>query len=130
MTVQRADLENKLRQIETIVTDTKEQARTTGAAIAVGVVLFIVLAFIFGRQAWLQGHGRGPSRGDPAPMIRWLARLFGLGRDRCRTTGRSSSSPGCGPGTRPPRHWGPRSWSCRGCATTVRPQGSSSTPPT
>jgi hypothetical protein len=55
MTVQRADLENKLRQIETIVTDTKEQARTTGAAIAVGVVLFIVLAFIFGRRRGSKG---------------------------------------------------------------------------
>ncbi|MET0830937.1 MAG: hypothetical protein ABWY62_01050 [Acidimicrobiia bacterium] len=57
MTVQRADLENKLRQIETIVTDTKEQARTTGAAIAVGVVLFIVLAFIFGRKRGSKGTG-------------------------------------------------------------------------
>ena len=57
MTVQRADLENKLRQIETIVTYTKEQARTTGAAIAVGVVLFIVLAFIFGRRRGSKGTG-------------------------------------------------------------------------
>lgn len=50
MTVRRADLENKLRQIENVVIDTKEQARSTGAAIAVAVVLVVVLAFVFGRR--------------------------------------------------------------------------------
>jgi hypothetical protein len=57
MAVQRTDLENKLRQIETIVTDTKEQARTTGTAIAVGVVLIIILAFVFGRRRGSKGVG-------------------------------------------------------------------------
>ncbi|MBA2336194.1 MAG: hypothetical protein H0V96_00260 [Acidimicrobiia bacterium] len=57
MAVQRSDLESKLRQIETIVNDTKERAKTTGTAIAVAVVVIIVLAFVFGRRRGTKAGG-------------------------------------------------------------------------
>lgn len=57
MAVERADLENKLRQIESIVDESKEQAQTTGTAIAVGVVVIILLAFFFGRKRGQKAGG-------------------------------------------------------------------------
>ncbi|MDQ3782239.1 MAG: hypothetical protein M3349_04785 [Actinomycetota bacterium] len=57
MAVQRSDLESKLRQIETIVNDTKEQAKTTGTVIAIAVVVVIVLAFVFGRRKGTKAGG-------------------------------------------------------------------------
>lgn len=59
MAVQRSDLESKLRQIETIVNDTKEQAKTTGTVIAVAVMVVILLAFVFGRR---RGNKAGGAR--------------------------------------------------------------------
>ncbi len=57
MAVERADLENKLRQIESIVEESKEQAQTTGTAIAVGVVVVILLAFFLGRKRGKKAGG-------------------------------------------------------------------------
>lgn len=50
MPVKRSDIESKLRQIETIVSETKEQAKTTGTVIAVVVVVIVLLAFVLGRR--------------------------------------------------------------------------------
>ena len=50
MTVRREDLEAKLREIEHAVDETKESARNVGVGIAVGVVVIIALAYLFGRR--------------------------------------------------------------------------------
>lgn len=50
MTIQRADLEAKLREIESVVEETKEQAKNTGVVVAVAVVAVIALAFVFGKR--------------------------------------------------------------------------------
>jgi len=57
MAVQRADLEAKLRQIEAIVDETKEQARTTGSVIAVVVVVIVIVAFLLGRKRGKKAGG-------------------------------------------------------------------------
>jgi len=48
--ITRDDLEAKLREIETIVDETKVQARNTGVVVAVVVVAVVALAFVFGRR--------------------------------------------------------------------------------
>lgn len=50
MAITRDDLEAKLREIETIVDETKVQARNTGVVVAVVVVAVVALAFVFGRR--------------------------------------------------------------------------------
>lgn len=50
MAVERSDIEAKLREIEAIVDETKEQAKSTGVMVAVVVVAVIALAFLFGRR--------------------------------------------------------------------------------
>lgn len=59
MAIERADLEAKLREIEGIVEETKSQARTTGTAIAAGVVVLAVVVFFLGRRG---GKKRGKAR--------------------------------------------------------------------
>ena len=59
MPVERDDLEAKLREIETVVDDTKEAAQNTAVVVAVLVVVFIALAFIFGRR---RGRTEGGAR--------------------------------------------------------------------
>ena len=57
MPVERRDLENKLREIEAIVDETTEQAKSTGTAIAVGIAVVIVLAFVLGRRRGKKSGG-------------------------------------------------------------------------
>jgi hypothetical protein len=57
MAIERSDLEAKLRQIEEIVDETKQQAQATGTTIAVVVVVIIILAFIFGRRGGKKAGG-------------------------------------------------------------------------
>jgi uncharacterized protein (TIGR03382 family) len=57
MTVERADLEAKLREIERVVSETKEQARNTGVVIALAVVAVVALAFLFGRRKGAKAGG-------------------------------------------------------------------------
>lgn len=59
MTIQRADLEAKLREIEAIVEETKEQAKSTGVVIAVAAVAAVALAFVWGRR---RGKSAGGAR--------------------------------------------------------------------
>ncbi len=50
MAIERRDLEEKLRQIEAIVDETKQQARTTGTAMAVAFVVVALIIFFLGRR--------------------------------------------------------------------------------
>ncbi len=59
MTIQRADLEAKLREIEAIVEDTKVQVKNTGVILAIAVVAAVALAFLIGRK---RGKGAGGAR--------------------------------------------------------------------
>jgi divalent metal cation (Fe/Co/Zn/Cd) transporter len=55
--IQRADLEAKLREIETIVEETKEQAKNTGVIVAVVVVVVVAAAFLWGRRKGKKAGG-------------------------------------------------------------------------
>lgn len=57
MAIQRDDLEAKLREIEGIVEETKQQAQSTGVAIAVGVVVVIFVAWLLGRRKGKKAGG-------------------------------------------------------------------------
>ena len=50
MKVERSDLEAKLREIESIVDETRDSAKSKGMAIVVGVVLVVLVAFLMGRR--------------------------------------------------------------------------------
>ena len=58
MTVQRADLEAKLQEIQDVVDETREGAKNTGVAIAIGVVLLLLLVFLMGRRRGKKGSAR------------------------------------------------------------------------
>ena len=57
MAVERSDIEAKLREIEEIVDETKDQAQQTGVIVAVAVVAIIALAFLFGRRKGKKAGG-------------------------------------------------------------------------
>ncbi|MCP3974887.1 MAG: hypothetical protein GY720_10380 [bacterium] len=57
MAIERADLESKLREIEDIVDETKEQARTTGTVLVVAAVVVAALLFFFGRRRGKKAGG-------------------------------------------------------------------------
>ena len=57
MAIQRADLEAKLKEIEGIVDETKEQAKNTGVIVAVAVVVVIAAAFLWGRRKGTKAGG-------------------------------------------------------------------------
>jgi len=57
MAVERADLEAKLREIEAIVDETKEQAKTTGTVLAVAAVVAVVVIYLFGRRRGRRSGG-------------------------------------------------------------------------
>lgn len=57
MAIQRDDLEAKLREIESIVEETKHQAQTTGTAVAVAVVVIIIVAWLLGRRRGKKSGG-------------------------------------------------------------------------
>ena len=57
MAIERGDLEAKLREIEDIVTETKEQARTTGTVIAIVAVAIAALLFLYGRRKGKKAGG-------------------------------------------------------------------------
>jgi hypothetical protein len=58
MTVERSDLEGKLREIQQIVDETGEQAKTAGVIIAVVTVAIILIAYLSGRRKGKKGSAR------------------------------------------------------------------------
>ena len=57
MTVQRSDLEAKLREIEAIVEETKEQAKNTGVLVSIAAVTAVGLSFLLGRRRGKKAGG-------------------------------------------------------------------------
>jgi divalent metal cation (Fe/Co/Zn/Cd) transporter len=57
MPIERRDLENKLREIEEIVDESKQQAQMTGTAIAVVAVVIVILVFLLGRRRGKKAGG-------------------------------------------------------------------------
>ncbi len=55
MTVSRADLEAKARQITSVVQETKEAAQNTAVVAGVGAVLMVGIAYFLGRRKG-KGH--------------------------------------------------------------------------
>ena len=58
MTVQRSDLEDKLREIQGVIDETKEGARTIGVAAAIGIILLLLIVFLAGRRKGKKGSAR------------------------------------------------------------------------
>ena len=58
MTVERADLDAKLAEIQEVIDETTEAARGTGIAVAAGVVLILLLVFLLGRRKGKKGSAR------------------------------------------------------------------------
>lgn len=58
MTVQRSDLEDKLREIKGAIDETAEGAKSIGVAAAVGVVLLLVVVYLLGRRKGKRGSAR------------------------------------------------------------------------
>lgn len=58
MTVSRADLEAKLREIQGAVDETKESARNAGVLVGVAVVVLILLFYLLGRRKGKKGAAR------------------------------------------------------------------------
>ena len=50
MTISRADIEAKARQIVSAVDETKQSARNTAVLAGVVIAVVIVIAFVFGRR--------------------------------------------------------------------------------
>jgi hypothetical protein len=58
VSVERADLEAKLKEIQEVVDETKDSARTIGIAAVVGVVLLLLLVYVLGRRKGRKGSAR------------------------------------------------------------------------
>ena len=58
MSVQRDDLENKLREIQSALDETKGSARNAGIVVALVVGVIVIIAFMTGRRK----GGKGKSR--------------------------------------------------------------------
>jgi hypothetical protein len=58
MSVQREDLEAKLREIQSAIDETKGNARNIGVGLALAIGVIIVLAFLFGRRKGGKGKTR------------------------------------------------------------------------
>ncbi|MEE9297827.1 MAG: hypothetical protein V3V29_02170 [Acidimicrobiia bacterium] len=58
MTVERSDIEAKLREIQEVIDDTAEGAKNFGVAAAIGVVLLLLVVYLLGRRKGKQGSAR------------------------------------------------------------------------
>ncbi|MBU1226903.1 MAG: LPXTG cell wall anchor domain-containing protein [Actinobacteria bacterium] len=58
MTVEKTDLEAKLREIQEVIDETTGSVKSKGMAIAIGVVLILLIAFLMGRRKGKQGSAR------------------------------------------------------------------------
>jgi hypothetical protein len=57
MSVHRSDLEAKVREIESIVEETKSQAQAAGVVLAIATVAAVGLSFLFGRRRGKKAGG-------------------------------------------------------------------------
>ena len=55
MTVQRSDIEDKLKEIQGVIDETADGAKNVGVAAVVGVVLLLLLVYLFGRRRGRKG---------------------------------------------------------------------------
>lgn len=58
MSVERADLEAKLREIQHVVEETKRSAAGVGIAAVIGVVLLVLVFYLMGRRKGQKGSAR------------------------------------------------------------------------
>lgn len=58
MSVEKSDLEAKLREIQEVIDETTGSAKSVGIAIAVGVVLILLITFLMGRKKGKKGSAR------------------------------------------------------------------------
>jgi len=58
MTVEKNDLEAKLREIQGVIDETTGSAKSMGIAIAIGVVLILLITFLMGRRKGKTGSAR------------------------------------------------------------------------
>ena len=58
MSVQKADLEAKLREIQGVVDETAQGARNAGVLAAVGVVALLFVVYLLGRRKGKKGAAR------------------------------------------------------------------------
>jgi hypothetical protein len=58
MSVEKSDLEAKLREIQGVIDETAGSAKSIGIAVAIGVVLILLIAFLMGRKKGKQGSAR------------------------------------------------------------------------
>jgi len=58
MTVERSDLENKLREIQGAIDETTEGARNIGVAAAIGVILVLLIVYLMGRRKGRRGSAQ------------------------------------------------------------------------
>jgi LPXTG-motif cell wall-anchored protein len=58
MTVEKTDLEAKLREIQEVIDETTGSVKSKGMASAIGVVLILLIAFLMGRRKGKQGSAR------------------------------------------------------------------------
>ena len=56
--IERNDLEAKFREIQQVVGETREAAKNTGIMIGIGVVVLLVLVFLFGRRRGKKGSAQ------------------------------------------------------------------------
>ena len=58
MTVQRDDLEAKLREIQEVIDETAEGAKNVGVAAAIGVAVLLLVVYLMGRRKGKKGSAR------------------------------------------------------------------------
>jgi hypothetical protein len=58
VSVERADLEAKLREIQEVVDETKRSAASAGVAVVVGAVLLLLIIYLLGRRKGKQGSAK------------------------------------------------------------------------
>jgi hypothetical protein len=58
MSVQRADLEAKLREIQEVVDDTAQGAKNAGVIAGVGVAALLLVIYVLGRRRGKKGSAR------------------------------------------------------------------------
>ena len=58
MTVEKSDLEAKLREIQEVIDETTDSARTVATATVIGIVVLLLITFLMGRRKGKQGSAR------------------------------------------------------------------------